>query len=318
MDWIRIGAALSLAAAAWLLWKNWKLKKEVYDFASRLERNLDAVLSGGDLDRVEETEDSLLGKVNEKLMRADHVWKQKERESRESREQIKELISDISHQTRTPIANQKICLEILQGQALPEETRYFLEKLEHQTEKLDFLFQSLVKLSRLEAGVIKVRKKEEDLAQTLQAALQAVVPQAAGKGITLGAQVEENLQVCHDRKWTEEAVYNLLDNGVKYTEPGGSVLLYARKREMFTEIHVEDTGRGIPRERQAQIFTRFYREPEVHEQEGIGIGLYLTSQIVEQQGGYVEVRSKPGKGSDFCICLPNRKEDHHSPVILSD
>ena len=308
MDWISIAAVFLLAAAGILLWKNWKLKRDIYDFAGRLEKNMDAVMSGGRLDPAEDIEDSLLGKINEKLIRADQIWKRKEQESSRSREAVKELISDISHQTRTPIANQKICLEILKSQNLPEETRNFLEKLEHQAEKLEFLFQNLVKLSRLEAGVIQIRKKEENLTQTLRTAVQEVVPQAAAKGIALGARVEENLRVSHDRKWTEEAVYNLLENAVKYTKAGGSILIYAGKGEFFTEIHVEDTGKGIKKERQAQIFNRFYREPEVHSEEGIGIGLYLVRQIAEGQGGYVEVHSEPGRGSDFCICLPNGKK----------
>ena len=92
---------------------------------------------------------------------------------------------------------------------------------------------------------------------------------------------------------------------MKYTGPGGSIAIRVVRGEIFTEIHVSDSGKGIALERQAQIFTRFYREPEVHDQEGVGIGLYLTRKIAELQGGYVQVRSEPGKGSDFCIYLPN-------------
>ena len=170
-------------------------------------------------------------------------------------------------------------------------------------------------MSRLETGVIQIRKEEKDLFETLAGAVAAVVPAASKKGIVLEAEGGEEdvtgenhrnrLFLPHDRKWTEEAVYNLLENAVKYTPKGGKVTLRVQKREIFTEIHVSDTGKGISLERQAQIFTRFYREPEVQNQEGLGIGLYLTRKIAELQGGYVEVSSRPGRGADFCIFLPN-------------
>ena len=167
--------------------------------------------------------------------------------------------------------------------------------------------------------MIQIRKKEENLTQTLRTAVQEVVPQAAAKGIALGARVEENLRVSHDRKWTEEAVYNLLENAVKYTKAGGSILIYAGKGEFFTEIHVEDTGKGIKKERQAQIFNRFYREPEVHSEEGIGIGLYLVRQIAEGQGGYVKYIQSREEGRIFvsaCQMARRKKGDSHSFVIM--
>ena len=183
-----------------------------------------------------------------------------------------------------------------------------MEKLEHQTNKLEFLFESMVKMSRLETGVIQIRKEDSDLMETIGQAVSAVVPAAEKKRIRLSVETDRasrGLMLPHDRKWTEEAVYNLLDNGVKYTPEGGCITVQIRQSEIFTEIHVRDTGKGIPVERQAQIFTRFYREPEVHDQDGVGIGLYLTRKIAELQNGYVEVHSRPGQGADFCVYLPN-------------
>ena len=288
MDWSVIIALCFAVAAAVMALRMWKLKKDVYEFADSLERNLDAVLRGETPEENSVTEDSLLGKVNEKLCRVNHILEQKEAERQQDREEIRELISDISHQTKTPLANQKIYLEILKSRSLPEDASGFVDKLEHQTDKLDFLFQSMVKMSRLETGVIQIRKESADLVETVGRAVSAIVPSAEKKGIRLSVEADRKVVVPHDRKWTEEAVYNLLDNSVKYTE-----------------IHVRDTGKGIPVERQAQIFTRFYREPEVHSQDGAGIGLYLTRKIAQMQNGYVEVRSEPGQGSDFTVFLPN-------------
>ena len=308
MDWTVMIAVCAVVLAVILAWKMWKLKRDVYEFADALDRNLDAVIRGEEPEEVQGMENSLPGKVNEKLHRVNHILEGKELEMRQNRELMKELISDISHQTKTPVANQKIYLELLKSRSLPDDEKEFVDKLEHQTDKLEFLFESMVKMSRLETGVIQIRKEEGDLMETIGRAVSAVVPAAEKKRIRLSVETDGVLRrilLAHDRKWTEEAVYNLLDNGVKYTPEGGSVSVRVVKSEIFTEIHVRDTGKGIPVERQAQIFTRFYREPEVHDQDGVGIGLYLTRKIAELQNGYVEVHSRPGQGADFCIYLPN-------------
>src|SRR5699024_1463195 len=140
MDWSVIITVCAAAAAVVAVQRMWKLKKDVYDFADALERNLDAVIEGREPDETGGMEDSLLGRVNEKLHRVNHILEQKEQETARNREQMKELISDISHQTKTPIANQKIYLEILKSRSLPEDVGEFVGKLEHQTDKLDFLF----------------------------------------------------------------------------------------------------------------------------------------------------------------------------------
>ena len=319
MAWLAVAAVCMTLAAVVLAWKYRKLKMEVYEFADQVEQNLDAVIRGEKPEMNRETEDSLLGKISEKLERADHILERRARENQEEKRQIQELISDISHQTKTPLANQKIYLEILRSKIgnkiMSKEIDTSLECLEHQTVRLEFLFDSMVKMSRLETGIIQIRKEKEDLMETVGKAVSGVVPAAEKKGIALAVETGSEVRlrgggpggllVPHDGRWTEEAVYNLLENAVKYTPKGGKVTLRVQKRELFTEIHVSDTGKGISLERQAQIFTRFYREPEVQNQEGLGIGLYLTRKIAELQGGYVEVSSRPGRGADFCIFLPN-------------
>ncbi len=308
---------ITICAVAWAAaatWKMRKLKKDVYDFADAVEGQLDALASGKEPEGALDMEDSLTGRISEKLSRISHIMERRAQESSQEKQQVQELIADISHQTRTPLANQKICLEILRDelQTLQESGETvqsaleFLDRLEHQTDKLDFLLESLVKMSRLETGIIQISKENQDLRPALERALSAAVPAASAKGIRLTAEIgEDGIFLPHDGKWTEEAVYNLLDNGVKYTSEGGEIRLEVRRGEMFTEIHVKDTGKGIAPDRQARIFTRFYREPEIHDQDGIGIGLYLTRKIAELQKGYVEVKSVAGEGSDFCISLPN-------------
>ena len=131
-----------------------------------------------------------------------------------------------------------------------------------------------------------------------------MVPEAASKGIDLYVNCEENMMIRHDSKWTEEAIYNILDNALKYTEPDGKIHIQTERQELFLKISISDTGKGIAPERQAEIFTRFYREPEVHDKPGVGIGLYLARTIMELQKGYIEVQSEVGKGACFRLYLP--------------
>ncbi|MDO4173838.1 MAG: HAMP domain-containing sensor histidine kinase [Eubacteriales bacterium] len=300
----------AILAVIFLSWKLWKLQRDVYAFTDQLERALDCMLSEKEEIGLEQIEDTLWGKISEKLQRVAHVWQQKNTEILREKQQIKQLISDISHQTKTPVANMKVYVELLQSEASSAQQAAFLHNLERQIEKLDFLLHSMIKMSRLETGSIQIQRKDGKLIDTLGRAIAAIVPKAEQKQLRLSVDCDTQITLFHDPKWTEEAVLNLLDNAVKYTEPGGEIHLSVDRQERFTKSSVRDTGKGIAQERQAEIFTRFYREPEVHDVEGVGIGLYLTRRIAELQDGYVDVRSTPGQGAEFRLYLPNESSQY--------
>ena len=216
---------------------------------------------------------------------------------------IKTLIGDISHQTKTPIANLLLYAQLLAEQDLPPESRAYVSALEGQAEKLRFLIDALVKTSRLESGVLAMTPRRHGLQQMLEDAAAQAAPRAEAKGIALTVEPTD-LSARFDPKWTTEALYNLVDNAVKYTPTGGSVTLRAVGYELFCRIDVTDTGPGIPEAEQAKIFQRFYRSPSVSGEEGVGIGLYLARQIAAGQGGYLKVTSRPGEGSTFSLFLP--------------
>lgn len=305
MDWIiGIGMMALGIAVAVLSWRNYCLCKEVAQFAGKVEQALDAIVAGKEWKRQGELTDSLWDRTETQLAKAEHVFQRKQEESLREKETVKGLISDISHQTRTPLANMKLYLELLEDETLSGEGAGFLAKLCEQTEKMDFLMQSMVKMSRLETGILQIRQEKQDLAETIRRAVADVVPAAAAKEIDLFVDCPDGMMVPHDGKWTQEAVSNILDNAVKYTESGGQIHLSVERQEIFWQIAIADTGKGIAVERQAQIFTRFYREPEVHDKPGVGIGLYLARRIIELQNGYIEVRSEAGKGACFRLYLP--------------
>lgn len=287
-----------------LLWKNYRTKKEARLFAEKVEAALDAIVTGKEWTIEGELEDSLWGRTGTQLAKAGNVFQKKEEESVREKERVKGLISDISHQTRTPVANIKLYLELLGDEELSQSGQEFLGKIQGQMEKIDFLMQSMVKMSRIETGILQIRKEDKNLYETIRHAVASVVPEAVQKEIALYVDCEEEMIIRHDSKWTEEAIYNVLDNALKYTEPGGKIHIQAERQELFVKLSISDTGKGIAPERQAEIFTRFYREPEVHDKPGVGIGLYLARTIMELQKGYIEVQSEVGRGASFRLYFP--------------
>lgn len=291
--------------SSWLLWKNYGLKRDIYDFTKKLDNSLLALLNGERLNTAVYQQDDLWGMVYEKLCRVSDMYTRKNQEISEEKESLKGLASDVSHQTKTPLANIKLYQEMLFHAESAKERAEYLEKMSGQVDKLDFLLQSMVKMSRLETGTIKIQKSESPVAETLAAAITAIAPEADKKKIQIYVTYDEKLRLLHDTKWTGEAIFNILDNAVKYTEVGGSIHISVSREEIFTKISIADTGKGIPLERQGKIFSRFYREPEVHHTEGVGIGLYLARKIISMQGGYMKVESEVNRGSTFYIYLPN-------------
>lgn len=218
------------------------------------------------------------------------------------KDRIKSLIADISHQTKTPIANLLLYCELLKEEELPESAKNSVDALYQQSEKLRFLIDSLVKLSRLENGIIALHPKQEKVQPLLQNVVDQYQSKAGKKGLSLLVHGTE-ATACFDEKWTGEALGNIVDNAIKYTQKGGvtlSVICY----EMFARIDISDTGIGISEEEQAKIFTRFYRSEAFKEQEGVGIGLYLAREIISGQGGYIKVTSSIGNGATFSVFLP--------------
>lgn len=220
---------------------------------------------------------------------------------------IKTLISDISHQTKTPLSNILLYSELLEEQSLSEESKQYVSSLTTQAEKLKFLITSLVKLSRLETGILALSPKKTFILPILEALAEQYAPLAKEKGLSIFISDREktikNLSAVFDEKWTTEALANLIDNAVKYTETG-SITLSVKSYEMFLCIQITDTGIGIPEQEHSKIFSRFYRSETIHEKPGVGIGLFLAREIIMLEDGYIKVSSKPGAGSVFSVYLP--------------
>jgi len=207
---------------------------------------------------------------------------------------------------KTPVTNLKMYnTTLLERQLAPEKTQEFHKLMASQIDKLDFLMQSMVKMSRLETGVIALSIAYAPIYNTLGLALAGIERSAEQKKIEVTIDCDPTITIPHDSKWTAEALFNILDNAIKYTPSGGKIAVAVEPFEMVTKITIADTGRGISKQHYAQIFKRFYREDEVHDISGIGVGLYLCREIIAKQGGTIQVQSELGKGTTFSVFFPN-------------
>lgn len=302
-----VGAALIVCAFVWFFVLTQAFGKRLSLFTSELCKTLDNMMEGDEEPKPADSSETLFARINHRLTRLYQIMQENRRKVEEERQELQTLVSDISHQVKTPVSNLKMVTDTLLTRPVTEAERIdFIKGVRSQTDKLDFLFQALVKTSRLETGVIRLEKKPGRIYDTVAQAMSEIVYAAEKKQIGVSVDCPENLTVAHDSKWTAEALFNLLDNAVKYTPAGGKITVTIEEWEMYAEIKVADTGKGISESNQAAIFRRFYREEEVHEQPGVGIGLYLAREIVTKQGGYIKVVSELGNGSAFSIMLPLR------------
>ncbi len=223
------------------------------------------------------------------------------------RNKIRALIADISHQTKTPISNILLYGELLKEQNLSSDSASCVEAMNEQAQKLQFLIAALVKMSRLEAGIIKVHPIQSDVKDMIEKIRTQYYQITIEKGLDFLCVAPlispQRLIAFFDEKWTIEAIGNIVDNAIKYTNQG-SITLRIKPYEMFCCIEIADTGMGIAEEEQAQIFARFYRSKRVSQKSGVGIGLYLAREIIMEEGGYIKVQSKLGEGSVFSVYLP--------------
>lgn len=283
-----------------ILWDRMRTEKVMH----RIEKMLEAATNGKFLEQA--FDESRLSALETKFAHYLSAAAISEQNVTAEKDKIKALISDISHQTKIPVTNLLLHSELLKEEAISKEAQSHVAVIHEQTEKLRFLIDSLVKISRLENGILKILPRREALQPMLQEIEEEFASRAKAKGLRLQV-APTSLFAVFDPKWTVEALYNIVDNAVKYTEHGG-ITVSAVGYELFVRIDISDTGMGISEKEQAQIFSRFYRSERVSQKEGVGIGLYLAREIISGEEGYLKVNSKENKGSTFSVFLPKGAE----------
>jgi hypothetical protein len=250
-----------------------------------------------------EAEDTLTARLQHQLLKLRNILTAQNQMLAQEKEQIKTLISDISHQIKTPIAAANTFAELLSdGELSAEERTEYITTLQMSLGKLTFLTNSLIKISRLESGIISLKPEKNSLNEIVLQAVKTVYAKAKEKGILITFECAQAFEAVLDFNWTAEAISNVIDNAVKYTPQGGFVRLQITEYPSFLRLDISDSGVGIPEEEQAKIFGRFYRGKQSVGTDGVGIGLYLTREIINKQNGYMKVSSDEN-GSTFSLFL---------------
>lgn len=279
-------------------WRNRKLTRCI-------NRILDEVLSDIPVSQsdIKEGEISALASKAKQIQdKVDHSVVQAETE----KEAVKQLISNMSHQLKTPLANVMMYQEMLENESIDETKRHiFLQKMKKQTNKLDWILNALFKMVELEQGAVVFDSQPLAIRTTLAEAVGATLDKAEAKKIKISVGPFVDCFLYHNRKWTTEVFVNLIENAIKYTPVGGQITITVEPFEFYSAIHITDNGIGIRSEEHTAIFQRFYRGKDVENIEGSGIGLTLSRMILENEKGYITVDSEPGKGSTFSVFLQN-------------
>ena len=229
-----------------------------------------------------------LGELYTNLYKLVQALKESNRKEQEEKIFLRDIMSDISHQLKTPLASLRMSHELVaENRVTGEEQREFLEQESQELTKLEQLLNELVNLSRLETHMIQIHSLHESLKKTLTEAVSQIYMKARGKDISIQVEMDDDIVVNHDSKWTVEALTNILENAVKYSPEHTTITVRTQELASNVLIEVEDEGMGIPAEELHKIYQRFYRGRKAKEQvkDGAGVGLYLARKIIEEQGG---------------------------------
>ncbi|MBC6002248.1 MAG: HAMP domain-containing sensor histidine kinase [Paeniclostridium sordellii] len=280
------------------------LMKYVFSKLKIISKNIEDIIHNKYEIEDDFKEEGVLNRINSDLNKLSRSLNLKIKNINKEKESIKELVTDISHQLKTPLASLKLYNSLLLEEELDEEDRIeFLTTNKMSINKLHNLIDSLVNISRLEASMISIKKEDKSIKQTLTKAIDSVKGKANLKNIKISVKDFEDKIILHDSKWTEESIFNILENGVKYTHDNGKIEVSLQETINFIRIDIKDNGIGIDKSEFNNIFKRFYRSEKVEEVEGSGVGLYLSRKIIESQGGNIIVSSKIGQGSKFSLFL---------------
>ncbi len=225
------------------------------------------------------------------------------------KKKIEALVTDISHQVKTPLSNIILYTSLLQESSLQvsfrEEDNLCIENIAKQSEKLDFLIKSLFKISYLENGIFELNIKENSIQKLIENSLSGFNEKIREKNINFTLEITDDFAM-FDLKWTTEALSNIIDNSIKYAYKNGKIIIRLIPYELFVRLDIIDDGKGISEDEKEKVFTRFYRSKSVQDNQGLGIGLYLAREIINLEGGYIKIDTSLNKGVMFSVFLSNR------------
>ena len=292
-----------LLVGLYLLWAD--QQKEYQSELGEISIWLDDLLQKKDISYYSVQKDTLAAKILSQLQRVQKMYGGIATLVENERDGIKKLLAEIAHQLRTPLSNMETYLALLEDNSIGDaEKETYIKAVEKSENKLHFLIEKFIVAARLENQIIQIHKCDSNLKETVAQAVFQVRKKAEEKNINIVIQGEDaDKKVLHDRNWLCEAIYNLLDNSIKYSPMSMDIIVKLTSNEMFSEICVEDNGIGIKKGEENKIFQLYYRGTNISNQEGYGMGLFIAREIVQKHDGFIKVKRK-NSGLTLSIVLP--------------
>lgn len=278
-------------------------EKELREFVKFHKKAIETIISGNKNNNYPFFKDDRLHRMETNIKNLEKYINQERNKIIKDKLNLQSIISDISHQVKTPISNIKIINEILLSKNLSEEQlKEFIKSLDKEVDKLNFLMQSMITMSLLETGIMKFNTRVVPIYDTILSSLNSSMSLINEKNIDVKVSCPKNILVKHDPKWTSEAICNIVNNAAKFSPANSTIFIKVVQEQFYTSISIKDNGPGISKENIKNVFKKFYSKGN---KEGSGIGLHLTEKIIKGQNGYINVNSKLGCGTEFILHLPN-------------
>lgn len=292
---IELVLIIGFLLTCWLI-SFWLMRRRYERQFADLSDAISQIINHKELTKNLETKDTLPSKLSHQLVRLQEIQLENERKMKQQQENTQKLITETAHQLRNPLMNIQNYLELLDNEGLTSgQRRQYQQAIKQSEERLSFLTEGFIKMSRFENELIQLHPNSTEVRETVLQAVFEVSRKAEQKHIDIEIMQEQKIQAQHDTNWLREAIFNILENSVKYSPENSQIIISLTQNQMFTEISVRDYGIGIDSQEEADIFQRFYRGNRVTNQEGFGIGLYLSREIVLKHGGFIKVkRENPG------------------------
>lgn len=290
--WILICIGILLIFICYQKQRNRKIQ-ELVDYIRKIEHGIYRI-------EIEENDEGELSRLQNELYKITVMLRESSELAGQQKKALADSVSDISHQLKTPLTSCLVLLDNLsESENMTEETRRrFLSEITGQLTSVSWLVQVLLKLSRLDAGVVELKEEELSVSALIRGAVEKIGLLAEWKQIDIQVMGEEEPFIKGDRHWLEEALVNLIKNAIEHSPEDSEIRIQVEDNQVYTCIHVRDFGSGISYEDQKHIFERFYRSADAGE-DSVGIGLALAQEIMKRQNGYLTVESEPGQGTTF-------------------
>ncbi len=300
--WVIVAAVIICVLVIWL---SLSYVRKAFNL---IDETLDNILDKRPLEPLSKLGDDRISKLRYKAYRIMDMYVADAATATIEKQTIQCFISDMSHQMKTPLSGISMYSELLLTQVTDEDRADFALRIKVLTDKLRWMMECLIKMSRLEVGAVELFPDDLGIKKTIGTAVESVISSAARKNINISLLPFEDVLLYHDRKWTAEVIANVLENAVKYSPEGGEITIGLEPLSLYTKIMITDSGIGIDKEEFNLIFKRFYRGKNTSDYEGAGLGLYLARLIMEKQSGYIMVDSVLGQSTTFSLFLQNCKK----------